>query len=371
MPVDAAPRLTQAQPKEATIPPLTDLRIRSLPFEDGQRDYPDKDGLFLRVGKCTKTFMLTIRKGNSRQRVSLGHYPSLSLSKARTKSADLRAEARMRKSEPHALTFKEALEQFLRLHVPTQRRLTQRECTRILTTRFTALEPRRLTDLKTSELATLLDGIQAPSEKRNAFVWLRVFLNWCYQRGYLDMNPISRIKSIKASPSRDRVLSDLELVKVWNASYELNSGEYGALVRLCILTGQRRGQWQQFRPEFLEAETITWPASVMKGNKPHTIPLTDLIKREIGNHTFKGWNEDYQKRSLDRLAGIPHFTIHDLRRTVATHLAELGIAPHIIEHLLAHATGTAISRTYNRATYLPEMRAALIRWEERLLSLVA
>ena len=249
------------------------------------------------------------------------------------------------------------------------RRLTQRECTRILTTRFRDLEHRRLTDIKTSELAAVLDMIEKPAERRNGFVWLRAFLTWCYQRGYLDINPISRLRPPASSRPRERVLSDPELICVWNASQSTSCAAYGALVRLCLLSGQRRGQWQQLQPEFILGDTITWPSGVMKANRPHTIPLNDAIRREIGDHTFRGWKEDYQKRTLDKRAGIPHFTMHDLRRTAATRMADLGVAPHVVERLLAHAQPT-MQGIYNRASYIVEMRDALNRWHHHLQTLM-
>ena len=106
--------------------PLTDLSLRALPFEDGQRDYMDSavPGLFIRVGKKTKTFMLTLKQGGKRQRMALGHYPDLFFSKARERARDLLAEARVKKDELSALTFDAAREQFFRLHVPTMRAST-------------------------------------------------------------------------------------------------------------------------------------------------------------------------------------------------------------------------------------------------------
>jgi hypothetical protein len=195
---------------------LTDLTLRSLPFQDGQRDYTDDvvRGLSVRVGRKTKTFMLSIRRGQTRERVSLGHYdpPHFTLSMAREKARDLLAEARTRKEQPAAITFQAALDKFKALHIPTMRPGSQKQAIRLLSTRFSALSRRRLTHLKTSELAAALDDIEAPGEKLNAFIYLRAFLNWCYQRGYLDQNPISRLKAPPASRTRERVLSDQELV---------------------------------------------------------------------------------------------------------------------------------------------------------------
>jgi integrase len=123
----------------------------------------------------------------------------------------------------------------------------------------------------------------------------------------------------------------------------------------------------QFQPEFIEGDIVVFPASVMKAGRTHTLPLTDAMRREIENHPFSGWNEDYQKQQLDRLAGIPHFTAHDLRRSWATLAAEeLDVAPHIIEAVLAHASGSQVARTYNPARYIEPMRAVLLAFERHL-----
>jgi hypothetical protein len=188
---------------------LTDLKLRSLPFENGQRDYIDDAvrGLSVRIGKRRKTFVLTIRRGDKREKVSLGRYdpPHFTLSMAREKAKDLLAEARIAKDQPAAMTFEAAFELFKTLHIPNMRPGSQEQAIRILSKRFTALTHRRLTDLRTSELAATIDVIHAPGEKLNGFIYLRAFLNWCYQRGYLDQNPISRLKA--PPPSREREIS--------------------------------------------------------------------------------------------------------------------------------------------------------------------
>jgi integrase len=317
--------------------------------------------------------MLTIRSGNRRARVKLGIYPALSLAKAREKAKDLLAEARVNKAaEPTALTFREALNRFYQLHVPTMRTGSQCQCTRILDTRFRSLDRRRLPELKTSELAAIIDGIASHAEKRNAFVWVRTFLNWSYRRGYLDQNPISRLRGYGASRQRERVLSDAELVSVWQCA---PLTDYGALVRLLILTGQRKGQWLAFEHRFLDAEkmVITWPSEIMKAGRVHAIPCTDTMRCLIGNRSsFGKWTTSYNKRALDKASGTTGWTLHDLRRTFATNLAEMGTAPHVIERILSHQTGviSGVAATYNRASYMREMRAAMEAWEARLQSLV-
>ena len=210
---------------------LTDVKLRVLPFEQGQKDYTDDavTGLSVRIGRRRKTFMLLVRRGDKRERIALGHYPHLSLSQARERARDLLAEARLSKEDgPVAMTFTTAFDQFKAIHIPTMRPGSQEQAIRLLTTRFVALNRRRLTDLKTSELAATIDAIRAPGEKLNAFIYLRAFLNWCYQRGYLDQNPISRLKAPSPSNPRERVLTDDELQRVWNS---VSESSFGAFIR--------------------------------------------------------------------------------------------------------------------------------------------
>jgi integrase len=349
---------------------LTDLKLRALPFEEGQHDYTDDAvrGLSVRIGRRTKTFLLIIGKGSGRRRVKVGQYPDLTLAEAREKARDLLAEARLRKDEERrSTTFGAAFEQYKRVHLPTMRLGSQQHCVRLLTTRFASLHKRKLDDIKTAALANALDAINAPSERMNSFIWLRALLNWCYRREYLNRNPLSRLKAPPSSQTRDRVLSDAELVRVWNASSE---GIFGGYIRVLILTAQRKGQWLQYRPEFIEGETIVFPASVMKGKRTHSIPLTPLVSNTIRGRLFNGFSEGRNKRELLRNSQTSGWTVHDLRRTAATRMAELGIYPHVIERLLAHAMPGVAAR-YNRASYMNEMREALLAWEARIEALLS
>src|SRR4051812_29001786 len=92
---------------------LTDVKLRSLPFqESGQKDYPDRDGLFVRVGVNRKTFIVTITGNGRRKRTAIGHYPDIGLAAARAKAKDLAAKARLAAPEPETLKFGDALKLF-------------------------------------------------------------------------------------------------------------------------------------------------------------------------------------------------------------------------------------------------------------------
>jgi integrase len=94
------------------------------------------------------------------------------------------------------------------------------------------------------------------------------------------------------------------------------------------------------------------------------------IATATGEQFFTGWSQS--KKNFDKLLNIAPWTLHDLRRTFATNLADLGVAPHVIERLLNHVTGTisGVAAIYNRSRYEPEMKAAMELWETRLQDLL-
>jgi integrase len=155
---------------------------------------------------------------------------------------------------------------------------------------------------------------------------------------------------------------------------------YGDIVRLLLLTGQRRQEIAGFqRSEIIldEEPRIVMPAERTKNGKQHTVPLApqaiailkpylaaDNESAHIASIAIFNWASfSFAKAALDREFGI-EFRLHDLRRTCATGMAEwLGVAPHIIEAVLNHSK-PSVAGIYNRATYQREMREALTRWAD-------
>jgi integrase len=231
-----------------------------------------------------------------------------------------------------------------------------------------------LGDIKRSDIAPVLDTmLHIPTAMHSTFKYLRAFLNWCVKRGYIETAPTDRMEPPKRPQSRSRVLSAEELIAVWRSAEDT---DYGRIVKLCILSGQRRGQWGAVRREYIVGDAITWPAEIMKAGKPHTLPLTPTMKALLPDRIgylfpnenaipYGNWTRSKQR--LDDASGVEGHRLHDLRRTWATVAAEeLDIQPHIIESVLAHSSGTAVSRVYNRAKYLEPMRKALLALEEWL-----
>ena len=180
----------------------------------------------------------------------------------------------------------------------------------------------------------------------------------------------------------ERVLTDDELIAVWNAAVGF---PFGAMIRLLILTGQRRSEIGSLKWQYIKDETITLP--ITKNRRIHTFPVSPKVMQIIENapqlndtylfpargkdSPFNAWGKG--KKLLDQQCGVEGWTIHDLRRTFATNLAALTVQPHVVERLLNHSTGTisGIAAIYNRFDYMDEMRAALSQWEDKLEQLLA
>jgi integrase len=202
-------------------------------------------------------------------------------------------------------------------------------------------------------------------------------------QGIADTNPVIGTSTQKERP-RDRVLSPAELRTIWNA---LPDDHYGAIMKLLAVTGQRAGEIAGLRWSEVDLErgTIMLPGERTKNHRPHLVPLPQAARTIIearprrpgrdlifglAEGPFSNWSDSKQR--LDEKIALPHWTPHDLRRTAATMMAELGIQPHIIESVLNHVSGfrAGVAGTYNRFLYEAEKRQALNLWAEHLLAIV-
>lgn len=346
---------------------MNDAQLRALPFVEGQKDYPDTvvRQMFIRCGRKTKTFMLTLK--HPRRRVTLGHYPAISLAKARELARDRLAEDRLSRHPAQTMTFEAARALYFKLHVPSMRPGSQRQVERVLFKRFKPVEKKKLADLTASQLAACIDPIASQSERHTAYLYCNSFLRWAYRREFLEANPLSRLKCPPAVPPRERVLSNAELISIWRCT--AFHGAFGSYVRLLIVSAQRKSQWLNFKPEYIQGDVVTFPGMFMKSGKPHSIPLTPLMRSLIPEE-FKHWDDIRKRRVIQKQTGTSGWHFHDLRRTTATKMADLGVPPHVIERLLSHAM-PGVGARYNRASYMTEMRDALLLFEGWLMQLLA
>jgi integrase len=183
---------------------------------------------------------------------------------------------------------------------------------------------------------------------------------------------------------RDRVLTDDEVAAVWRATE--GGGAFSGIVRMLILTGQRREEVGGMTWDELSEGLATWtiPASRAKNGIAHIVPLSEPVRELLQNITpsddllfaglrgvFKGWSK--AKTALDARSGVTGWRLHDLRRTMATGLQRLGVRLEVTEQILNHVAGSraGIVGVYQRHDFASEKRTALEAWGEHVMAVVA
>ena len=217
---------------------------------------------------------------------------------------------------------------------------------------------------------------------------LSAFFAWCIAEGELanGANPVDGSHRPADPTPRDRVLTDAELVEIWKAACQ--DDEPGKIIRLLILLGSRRQEIGGMRWSELDLDAGTWtlPAERSKNRRAHTITLPpaalaiiNSVPRTSRDHLFgdraadgfTAWSN--AKADLDRRLGdaVKGWRLHDLRRSAATKMADIGIEPHVIEACLNHYSGhrAGVAGVYNRARYEQATKLALVKWADHVLAL--
>jgi integrase len=222
------------------------------------------------------------------------------------------------------------------------------------------------------------------SRARAMFSCLSRLFGRLLQQRRIETNPCASVHRPEAGQARDRVLTRDEIAKFWTASDKVGE-PFGAALKLLLITGARLNEVSRMtRAELSDEGVWSIPGARTKNKRPHIIPLPPLARDILaslprieggwvftttGNTPISGWSKI--KGRLDELMGdVPHWRLHDLRRTAATTMAEIGVAPHIVEAVLNHISGAkaSVAGVYNRAAYAAEKKAALERWAAHIAS---
>jgi integrase len=245
-------------------------------------------------------------------------------------------------------------------------------------------EHRLITDIDRRAALAIIDDI-ADSGKivlaRRMHGHLHRLFRWAVGRGIIEINPLQAVDMPGSEVSRDRVLDDAELLKVWQAAEHLRPAYRDAL-RLLVLTGGRRNEISQLRWDEIKDGAIHLEGARTKNGRPHIIPLSEPARRIIdgieasgdyvfgGSKPITGWPRT--KATLDELSGVTGWRLHDIRRTVATGLQRLGVAITVTEAVLGHSGGSrgGIVGVYQRHDYAQEKAAALESWGAHVVAII-
>ena len=392
---------------------LTDrfIKSRKKALTGKRNDYPDAlvPGLALRVtDRGHKSFVLVTRYPSSPEhptRRSLGDVGAITLEQARQKArgwieligrgidpkieeARQRAAAQRRQQNSFAAVAAE----FLERHASKLRK--RAEAKRIIESEFVKRwGARPITDIRPEEAAIAIRAIVkrgAPYQAHNAFGYLRRLYNWAigtHEFG-IETSPVERLSPsdlIGKRAARERTLFDDELRAVWHAAGSMGY-PYGAIFRMLILTGQREREVGDMRWSEVDFEKKQWtiPANRMKGGRVHEVPLarhalallSELPRFTSGECVFTTTggakpvnNYSRAKARINALSGVSGWVIHDLRRTMRTHLSALPVQDLVRELVIAHAK-PGLHKVYDQHAYQDEKRYCLYLWEKRLLSIV-
>jgi integrase len=237
------------------------------------------------------------------------------------------------------------------------------------------------------DVIALLDRVRergSPIMANRVLAAVRKFFNWCLSRGIIERSPCSGIAAPAREQARHRTLKDEELAAVLSAAHDMGY-PFGAIVWFLALTGQRRDEVGRMRWDHLDPTGCLWvvPGEHAKNGKPHTVHLSpqsgellnslsrtgDLVFSVDGRTVFQGYST--AKARLDELSGVSDWTLHDLRRTVVSGMARLGVAPHVADKILNHQTGTisGVAAVYQRHEFMRERKEALEVWGKHVQGL--
>jgi integrase len=254
---------------------------------------------------------------------------------------------------------------------------------------------RKLDSISKRDAVALIDRVaeRAPVHANRVRSLLSRMFAWGVSKDRLAVSPVTSIKPPTKEKSRDRWLSEQEVVWLWKACGQLGY-PFGSLCQVLLLTAQRRSETSAMEWSELDLDAATWtiPGSKAKNGREHEVQLAPQVVAllrslpRIGPFVFTGGHGrsvtgyTYGKEQLDAAmravsdgAKIAPWILHDLRRTATSGMARIGVAPHVVDRILNHSSGTVrgVAAVYNRYKYEGERRSALTAWANYLDSLIA
>jgi integrase len=352
-------------------------------------------------------------RGASSRRMTLGRHGPLTAEHARSlakqklgevaKGVDVAAHRKAELAKHVGLTFQDAVAQFLDIHAEPTRYWKEKRA-RLTSNDVKAMMNKPLATITRRQVADAIDIAKTRSHSAATLLFadLRPFFKWAHEREHIEANPMLGLTPPKPVEARERTLEDYEIKAFWQAASEA-SWPFASIYKLLLLTGARREEVAGMRRSELDFEANLWmlPGTRTKNRRDHRIPLVAqslaILNRDVSSEAKRGYRHkdsdlifsttghtspsgfSKAKKALDarmqRLLGpkFKDWRVHDLRRTCATGMENLGIDTRVVETALNHISGTkaGIVGVYQRAEHREAVAEAFRVWGthvERLVS---
>lgn len=403
---------------------LTDKTLKALRPSSREIWDAQQPGLMVRVLPSGRVeFAIRYRIAGKRRRLKLGEYPALSLATARKRARQAQSavdngndparDRQMAKQAPTD-TVEALAADYLKKHARKFKKSADEDKRLLDTDILPKWRERSVRDLTRRDVRALVDRVVdrgAPVLANRVLALVRKMLNFGVDNDWIDANPAARITKPTREVSRERVLTDDEIRRLWRMLEHFPTtdqrpapgrkkakGEHddplcpispalAALLKVRLLTAQRGGELVLMKWADLDLASGWWtiPASDTKNGEPHRVPLVGKAKDiilaqktddEAQEFVFVGRGATLRDRAKKAPAAIAkalgfEFRGHDLRRTAATRMAAAGIRRDHIGKVLNHVEGGArATRVYDRHGYDPEKRAALEAWDRALTAIL-
>lgn len=403
---------------------FSDIYIKNLKPEQTKYYKREAHGFAIKVWPSgVKTWVYIYTFDGKRKEMRLGEYPAMKLADARTKyteayelhknGRDPGAEDRQKKEERRlADTIDDLVKEYIKKHAKVNKR-SWKDDERLLNKEVVPIwGDRKAEDIRKRDVVLLLEGIVergSPAMSNQTLKIVRKMFNFAVERDILQHTPCAGVKALAPNNSRERTLSEAEIKTLWTS---LDSGiisdEIKRALKLILVTAQRPGEVIGMRAAEIDKRWWTIPSERAKNGRTHRVYLTDLAVQLVGDTEKKdflfpcphkkkvkqieahavgvavrrnlAWPltdkagkplfDADGKQATENKLGVEQFTPHDLRRTAATFLAQMGTMDEVIDAVLNHAK-QGIIKVYNQYRYDKEKQMALEAWERKLNSIIA
>ena len=340
-----------------------------------------------------KSFVLGYSVDGRERRMTIGKYPAWSATAARQRVKELRqqidrgidplGEKQQRRKAP---TFSDIAKEYVERHA-VKKKSGKLDAVVLDRDVLPVWGARKAGDIKRRDVIALIEAkaLSAPIAANRLLALVRMVFNWSISRDLLEYNPCIQVKAPAKERSRDRVLSAEEIRTVWFALDAAVTPTMAGILRLILTSGQRPGEVCSVEWTEISGQWWTIPSIKTKNGLAHRVPLSSLSLEILNDRPAKGkyvfpprnlgLDAHTVEKSLSNAVkengcfGLSGWTAHDLRRSMASHLASLGVPRFVIGRILNHAE-PGVTKVYDRHSYDSEKRAALDKWERHLRAII-